>query len=279
VESAVVWVRAPELRCALDLRHHLDCGARPALDAALVRSGWGVKRSRSTGEWYYVRSNPSASQWERPGASREAAASCACVGHRNSAKATSHCERVSRKLALMHACEAKRADFERDAAPAASTAGAASSVGLPVAPAGGVRATQSYYEWCRSRCAATFSPPDGAASTLDEHITHVFGLMRDYDHEASDSEFSHSADADEDEDEYDSFPDDAAPRAPRPSAKRRRTEKVLRAGIEAFIDSPGVASRILHGDGTNRTRSGRKFGGELHDPSLPQSARFNFSGS
>ena len=54
-----IEVRAPELRAALDLRHHVDCrGEPPLLSPELRRQGWSAKQSRSTGDWYYVHTSP-----------------------------------------------------------------------------------------------------------------------------------------------------------------------------------------------------------------------------
>ena len=54
-----IEVRAPELRAALDLRHHVDCrGEPPPLSPELRRQGWSAKQSRSTGDWYYVHTSP-----------------------------------------------------------------------------------------------------------------------------------------------------------------------------------------------------------------------------
>ena len=49
----------------------------------------------------------------------------------------------------------------------------------------------------------------------------------------------------------------------------------MRSGIEAFIDSPGVASRILHGDGFNRTRSGQVFGGARNEDDVRKKINFD----
>ena len=266
-----IEVRAPELRAALDLRHHVDCrGEPPALSPELRRQGWSAKQSRSTGDWYYVHTSPNGgatSQWERPGCDWPNAPSCACLGHRTSTRIDSHLDRMERKATLAASCRSKYADYERaqeDRATAASSRGEAPDSAL-----------QTYAAWCRARCEAYYeSPPhlqhlaDDAPERrqdLEAHVDTMYGLMREYDHVASDSEFSDESESEDENEDFSElgFSDVRVQR----SSKRRRTERVLRSGLEQFIDSPGVASRILHGDGFNRTRSGAVFGGKRDENS------------
>jgi len=264
--TSTIEVHAPELRAALDLRHHADCkGAPPPLTPDLRAHGWSAKQSRSTGDWYYVHTSPeghATSQWERPGCDWAHAPSCACLGHRTSTRTDSHLDRMERKALLAASCRSKYADYEQ-----AQENRALSSAGNPVA------ALQSYAAWCRARCEAYYEPPphlehvsDDAPerrSDLDAHVDTMYGLMREYDHVASDSEYSDESESEDEEAEFSDVGFVARPR----SAKRRRTERVLRSGLEQFIESPGVASRILHGDGWNRTRSGQVFGGKRDENS------------
>ena len=77
-------LRAPELRAALDLRHHLDCrGEPPPLSQELTDEGWSAKQSRSTGDWFArprgntaLREEPAPTLQKRSGAGRGPAAGC-----------------------------------------------------------------------------------------------------------------------------------------------------------------------------------------------------------
>ena len=105
---------------------------------------------------------------------------------------------------------------------------------------------------------------------MASHVDTMFGLMREYDHVASDSEFSDESESDDDD-----FYEDLPPEESARKRKRRKTEKLVRMGIEAFIDSPGVASRILHGDGFIRTRSGQVFGGARNEDDVRKKINFD----
>ena len=107
-------------------------------------------------------------------------------------------------------------------------------------------------------------------ASVASHVDTMFGLMREYDHVASDSEFSDESESDDDD-----FYEDLPPEESARKRKRRKTEKLVRMGIEAFIDSPGVASRILHGDGFNRTRSGQVFGGARNEDDVRKKINFD----
>jgi hypothetical protein len=255
-----VRLHAPELRAALDLRHELDCsGEPPPLDPELEAQGWTAKKSRSTGDWYYVWQGPggaATSQWERPGCAWPGAAACNCEGHRPAPHVDSHVDRMERKAGLVASCLAKFAEYERS------------------------DAKQTYYEWCRARCEAYYEPPSylrdrpeadaERRASVASHVDTMFGLMREYDHVASDSEFSDESESDDDD-----FYEDLPPEESARKRKRRKTEKLVRMGIEAFIDSPGVASRILHGDGFNRTRSGQVFGGARNEDDVRKKINFD----
>jgi hypothetical protein len=150
----------------------------------------------------------------------------------------------------------------------------------------------SYYAWCVA--AIRESPTFGEFRRLigdaawDEQrcIQGLLALRRDYDHIASDSELSESDASDSDDGGSDGGggggggegwqPFDAellvgggqgggqhpaahwiAPHKKRP----RGLDPLVSEAIACYVESPGFASRLLHHDGSNRTRSGRRFGG------------------
>jgi hypothetical protein len=89
---ATATVRTPELRAALDLRHHVGCN----LSAPPGVPGWTVCKSRSTAEYYFAQPAVG-SQWHRPGLTPSAPgdrercrASCAVWGHRSKANVQDH---------------------------------------------------------------------------------------------------------------------------------------------------------------------------------------------
>ena len=139
------------------------------------------------------------SQWERPGCDWPNAPSCACLGHRTSTRIDSHLDRMERKATLAASCRSARADYERaqeDRATEASARGDAPDSAL-----------QTYAAWCRARCEAYYeSPPhlqhlsDDAPerrADLEAHVDTMYGLMREYDHVASDSEFSDESESED----------------------------------------------------------------------------------
>ena len=90
--TTTICVSTPELRAALDLRHHLCCNLAPPPEVA----GWSVIQSRSTREYYFAQA-AAGSQWHRPGlnpsvpSERERCrASCAIWGHRSKANIFDH---------------------------------------------------------------------------------------------------------------------------------------------------------------------------------------------
>ena len=143
----------------------------------------------------------------------------------------------------------------------------------------------SYYEWCVAsiRESATFEEFRriiGEASWDEQRcIQGLLALRRDYDHIASDSELSESDDSDSDDgsdhggsDGWQPFDADlhgGGGRNQHPAAnwiaphkKRPRSlDPLVSEAISCYVESPGFASRLLHHDGSNRTRSGARFGG------------------
>jgi hypothetical protein len=150
----------------------------------------------------------------------------------------------------------------------------------------------SYYAWCVAaiRESPTFDEfrrlLGDAAWDEQRCIQGLLALRRDYDHIASDSELSESDASDSDDGGSDGGggggggegwqPFDAellvgggqgggqhpaahwiAPHKKRP----RGLDPLVSEAIACYVESPGFASRLLHHDGSNRTRSGRRFGG------------------
>ena len=218
------------------------------------------------------------SQWERPGCAWPNAPSCNCEGHRTATRVDSHLDRMERKASLAASCRSKYADYEA-AQEARGAAAAASGDG------GAENALQTYAEWCRARCEAYYECPDRLrdlpadapprTDDLAAHVATMYGLMREYDHVASDSDFSEDESEGEEGDDYSDHFDDAFEDLERRHKKKRKTEKIIREGIECYIDSPGVAARILHGDGFNRTRSGQVFGGDRSEDCLRKHLDFD----
>ncbi|KAH8050643.1 ATP transmembrane transporter [Aureococcus anophagefferens] len=221
------------LRAALDLRHELDCsGEPPPLGAELEAQGWTAKKSRSTGDWYYVWQGPggaATSQWERPGCAWPGAAACNCEGHRPAPHVDSHVDRMERKAGLVASCLAKFAEYERS------------------------DAKQTYYEWCRARCEAYYEPPSylrdrpeadaERRASVASHVDTMFGLMREYDHVASDSEFSDESESDDDDFYEDLPPEDV--RGPRAmgfftKAKATKHERLSDANVKKLFDQYDV---------------------------------------
>lgn len=90
--TTTISISTPELRAALDLRHHLCCNLTPPPEVA----GWSVIQSRSTREYYFAQA-AAGSQWHRPGLTpslpeerERCRASCAIWGHRSTANIVDH---------------------------------------------------------------------------------------------------------------------------------------------------------------------------------------------
>lgn len=144
---------------------------------------------------------------------------------------------------------------------------------------------RSYYEWCvasirESTTFEEFRRIIGEASWDEQRcIQGLLALRRDYDHIASDSELSESDDSDSERgsdhggnDGWQPFDADllgGSGRSQHPAAnwiaphkKRPRSlDPLVSEAISCYVESPGFASRLLHHDGSNRTRSGARFGG------------------
>ena len=165
---------------------------------------------------------------------------------------------MERKATLAASCRSKHADYERaqeDRATPSARGDAPDSA--PRRMPRGVRAVRGVLRIAPHLQHLSDDAPERRAD-LEAHVDTMYGLMREYDHVASDSEFS---DESESEDENEDF-SELGLRWGGSSARRNEGGRSgLRSGLEQFIDSPGVASRILHGDGFNRKPSGAVFGG------------------
>ena len=144
---------------------------------------------------------------------------------------------------------------------------------------------RSYYEWCvasirESTTFEEFRRIIGEASWDEQRcIQGLLALRRDYDHIASDSDLSESDDSDSESGSdhggnggWQPFDADllgGSNRSQHPAAnwiaphkKRPRSlDPLVSEAISCYVESPGFASRLLHHDGSNRTRSGARFGG------------------
>ena len=289
---------APELRAALDLRHHLDCREAPP-----PVEGWVVCRSRSTGEHYYACEGVG-SQWHRPGldprdpAQRSCCKSpCAVWGHRSRANVKDHCdrmERIQRNFEFKVRTEGCRERRWRPITCRRRPGGAIDV--LPHHPRASLSQEEkltkwriegeprglSYYEWCvetirESSTFEEFRRIIGEQQWDEERcVQGLLALRRDYDHIASDSDLSESEEEDEEDEWEDYDPEQLSGGGGGggrsgfgfSGAGRKRgrggMDPLVSEAIACYVESPGFASRLLHHDGSNRTRSGRRFGGKNH---------------
>ena len=131
---------------------------------------------------------------------------------------------MERKAGLVASCLAKFAEYERS------------------------DAKQTYYEWCRARCEAYYEPPSylrdrpeadaERRASVASHVDTMFGLMREYDHVASDSEFSDESESDDD-DFYEDLP-------PEESARKRKRRKLWKVGA-TIANIPATAQHGANG--------------------------------
>lgn len=74
------------------------------------------------------------------------------------------------------------------------------------------------------------------------------------------------SESEEEEEEWETYDPDSDSDEPSRGRKKRKggMDSLVEEAITCYVDSPGFASRLLHHDGSNRTRSGKRFGGKNH---------------